>query len=106
MNGVTHRVGEIIELDYMQQRLTSIKENVEKIDSIIPEPEIPPTPTTPLPKTTMSDYKVVETFETPAVEASEGVEAKEAMTHEVGTTVTLTDEEAAELGEKVEKVAE
>lgn len=64
----------------------------------------------------LKKYEVVEAFETPAVaaveavEASEGVEAveaveaKDAVQHNVGDVVELTEEAAAELGEKVKAV--
>ncbi len=58
----------------------------------------------------MEKYKVIEAFETPAVEAveaSEGVEAveaKEAVAHNVDDILELSDEQAAELAGKVEKV--
>lgn len=81
----------------------------------------------------MAEYKVVEAYETPAVEAVEAqeaveavaaqeatetaaaveavearaaveaVEGKEAVQHAVGDIVELSDEEAAALGSKVEK---
>lgn len=53
----------------------------------------------------MAKYKVLESFELEAaVEASEGVEAKDAVMAEVGAEVELSDERAAELEGKVEKV--
>jgi hypothetical protein len=52
----------------------------------------------------MDKYKVKESFETPAVEASEGVEAKEAVTNNVDDIIEMTPEQAAALGEKVEKL--
>lgn len=52
----------------------------------------------------MEKYKVIEAFETPTVEASEGVEAREAVAHQVDDILELSDEQAVELSGKVEKV--
>ena len=115
--GVKRKAGDIIELTESKlQKLTAegFGDKVEKVGS---EQSAPANtqPEKQLPQKTMAEYKVVEAFETPAVEAvaaveaSEGVEAvaaveaKEAVQHNVGDVLELTEEAAAELGSKVEK---
>lgn len=98
MNGITHKVDSVIELTHAQEQLKSIKENVEKVGETPPvpvkEPKAPDSSTTLPPKTIMAQYTVKEAFEL------------EGVNQEVDTVVELSDEKAAELGEKVEKVGE
>lgn len=97
LNGVKHKLGSIIELDYKNAHLSSIQDCIElyvegSVASSAPAPKVEETAN----KKPMSKYKVLRAYED-----------AEGTMHEVGTEVELTDEQFAALPEgTVEAVTE
>ena len=101
--GVLRKKGDIFRI--ADKKVAALGSKVQLADSApaqgtpsqsAPQPSTPPVPkpAAPLPQPKMSQYKVKEAFELDGVQ------------QEVDSQVELSDEKAAELGEKVEKVEE
>ncbi|MEK9208094.1 MAG: hypothetical protein AAB922_06410 [Patescibacteria group bacterium] len=115
--GVQRKTGDVFRItDEKAAKLSDKVKLANGASPVVLSQPAPIAPTVPLSQPKMAQFTVKEAFETPAVEAvvaveaSEGVEAvvaveaKEAIQHNVGDVIELSDEAAAELGEKVEVV--